>query len=141
MLSSRLVPASLSALLIASALSLSSVQPADAADATVEIVGFTFSPADVTIDAGESVTWVNPSGEIHSTTNGAGFEDPEWGTLWSYWFFNGEGESFTYQFTSPGVYPYFCIPHFDLGMTGVVRVMAPSAVEPKTWGAIKGLYR
>jgi plastocyanin len=52
--------------------------PLHAENATVQLVsGFRFEPADVTIEAGESVTWVNAEGEVHSTTNGTGYEDPE----------------------------------------------------------------
>jgi len=112
-----------------------------AANATVDMVGFSFVPADVTIDLGETVTWINPEGKVHTTTNGTGFEDPNWGTLWDFWFLNGPEEAFSYTFDTAGVYPYFCLLHLDLGMTGTVTVVAPSAVEAKSWGAIKGLYR
>ena len=33
------------------------VQGAFAADAAIGVAGFTFTPADVTIDAGDTVTW------------------------------------------------------------------------------------
>lgn len=112
-----------------------------AANATVDLVGFSFVPAAVTIDAGETVTWINSEGEVHTTTNGTGFEDPDWGTLWNFWFLNGPEEAVSYTFKAPGVYPYFCLLHLDVGMTGTVTVVAPSAVEEKSWGAIKGLYK
>jgi plastocyanin len=115
---------------------------AHAENATVQIVpGFLFEPAQVTIEAGESVTWVNSDGEVHSTTNGTGYEDPEWGLLWNFWFFNGPDENFVYTFPTPGVYPYFCFPHLGLGMVGTVTVLAPSGVEPSSWGQVKALFR
>lgn len=123
-------------------LALFLVVPAHAENAFVQLVaGFIFDPAEVTINVGESVTWVNTSGDVHSTSNGTGFEDPEWGTLWDYWFFNGPDETFVRTFDTPGVYPYFCVPHIGLGMTGSVTVQAPSSVEASTWGAVKGLFR
>jgi plastocyanin len=116
--------------------------PVHAENATVQIVpGFRFEPAEVTIDAGESVTWFNSDGEVHSTTNGTGYDDPEWGTLWDFWFFNGPGESFVRTFETPGVYPYFCYPHLSLGMAGTVMVLAPSGVESSSWGEVKALFR
>ena len=110
-------------------------------NAVVELAGFSFQPSSVTIDLGESVTWVNIDGEVHSTTNGTGFDDPDYGLIRSFWFFNGPDETFTYTFDSPGDFPYFCIPHFFLGMTGTVTVRMPSSVEQTPWGTIKGLYR
>lgn len=116
--------------------------PARAENATVQLVpGFRFEPAQVTIEVGESVTWVNSEGEVHSTTNGTGYEDPEWGLLWDFWFFSGPGEAFTYTFETPGVYPYFCFPHLGLGMVGTVTVAAPSSTEPSSWGEVKALFR
>ncbi len=87
------------------------------------------------------MTWTNPEGKPHTSTNGTGFEDPDWGTLWNVFFLNGPEEVFTYTFDNAGVFPYFCLLHLDLGMTGTVTVVAPSSAEVTTWGAIKGLFR
>jgi plastocyanin len=97
--------------------------------------GHGFDPVAVTIDAGETVTWVNDSGEAHTVT---GMEDsfPEGAD----YFASGgmaseeeardevgdglmtEGETFEVTFDTPGTYRYVCIPHEEHGMEGTVTV-------------------
>src|SRR3712207_3330778 len=83
-----------------------------------------FAPDEVTVAAGETVSWVNVSGESHTVTayedeipDGADYfatgdassEDAARDDV-----ANGlvnEDETFEMTFDEPGTYRYFCIPH------------------------------
>jgi len=114
-----------------------------AATHTVNQVGTSFQPNDITIEAGDTVEWVHSSG-IHTVTNGTGPTDPDVGLLFDE-ALDSANPLVTYTFDDPGDFPYFCRPHFVVGMTGVVHVMPPvGADEPvrtTTWSRIKKLYR
>ena len=83
-----------------------------------------FDPQDLSITAGDTVTWVkdggfhNVNGSLDTYPN-----NPEG-------FRNGEAASppFTFQhiFTIPGLYEYQCDPHISLGMMGTITVMPNS---------------
>jgi plastocyanin len=92
----------------------------------VNQVSLTFSPNDITIEAGDTVRWVYSSGS-HTVTSGTGTSDPTAGSLFDAPL-NGTNTTFEYTFDTPGDYDYFCRPHANFGMTGVVRVTAVSAV-------------
>ena len=77
---------------------------------------FKFDPTPLKIAAGTKVTWMNSDDILHTVTSGApGSEDGK---------FNGEmsaqGTSFSFSFTTPGTYSYFCSRHN--GMRGEVQV-------------------
>lgn len=84
-----------------------------AADRSVDIADFAFSPGTVTITAGDRVTWTNQDGVEHTAT-GDGWDT---GLL-------GQGESGSIRFDTPGTYAYVCTPHPS--MTGTVVVQARS---------------
>src|SRR5262245_869828 len=74
-----------------------------------------FAPANVLINLGDTVLWTNVSREPHTATG----EEPRpqgfnSGALPRSWL--KPGETFQFTFTTPGVYPYFCVPHKALGM-------------------------
>jgi plastocyanin len=75
----------------------------------------TFSPAELTIEAGTTVRWRSTSSMLHTVT-------PEGHTAWSSASLGGVGETFTFTFDEPGSYAYFCEPHLAAGMTGTVIV-------------------
>ena len=81
----------------------------------VRIRDFAFQPANIVIDAGQTVTWTNEDSLGHTVTSDEG------DTLASEML--GEGESFSYTFTQPGEYRYHCTPHPN--MKGLVTVRAP----------------
>ena len=85
---------------------------AAAKTATVQISGFSFQPASITVDAGTVVTWVNKDSVSHSATSDTGAFDT--GT-----FANGESRSFT--FSTPGTYAYHCAIHTSMKGTVTVR--------------------
>jgi plastocyanin/glucose/arabinose dehydrogenase len=89
--------------------------PAPAAGATVTVEDFAFDPQTLTIPAGTTVTWANNDSTQHTVT----WDDR---SVDSGLF--GQGQKFTYTFTEPGTYGYFCIPHGSpgAGMYGTVVV-------------------
>jgi plastocyanin len=92
-------------------------------DAIVEVSSFKFSPADLTIDVGKTVRWVNLGGGHNVNGKVSSFpNNPES-------FSNGpaSSESWTYDFTftKPGVYDYQCDPHAN-SMKGKVTVLDPT---------------
>lgn len=82
------------------------------ADATIHINNFTFSPADVTITTGETVTWVNDDPNIAYALNSNDY------SIMS----NNINYQQTYikTFNTPGTYAYFCTSMPN--MQGVITV-------------------
>jgi plastocyanin len=84
----------------------------------VAMLDFRFHPESLNVSTGDTVTWVNKGRVPHTTTSGvAGKPDGLWDTKHL-----ARGESFSYVFSQPGTYRYFCRPHHGLGMKGVVVV-------------------
>jgi len=84
----------------------------------IAMLEFHFQPESLNVYAGETVTWVNKGKLPHTTTSGTdGKPDGLWDTKHL-----ARGESFSYVFSQPGTYHYFCRPHHGLGMKGVVVV-------------------
>jgi len=83
------------------------------AGAKVSIVDFAFTPAEITIAPGESVTWTNDDGAPH----GLEYHDGIKGTDLLL-----PGKSFSRRFDRPGAYDYNCSIHPY--MTGRVVVRA-----------------
>ena len=83
---------------------------------TVQMIGDPdrFVPAALTIAPGTTVTWTTVSGRPHTTTSETG--------VWDSGRRLDVGESFSYTFDTPGVYPYYCEPHRDRGMVGTIIV-------------------
>jgi plastocyanin len=86
-----------------------------AATRAVAISGFAFSPASVTINVGDRVTWTNSDAVAHTATATGGAFDT--GDI-------GQGQSASVRFTKAGTYAYYCTPHPS--MTGTIRVRAAS---------------
>jgi predicted extracellular nuclease len=97
----------------------------------VEVVtsGLSFVPADLTVDVGALVFWVNTGGSHNAngdidTQTGASFGNPE-----SFYFDIVSGDAAgvcigSHTFTIPGIYSYDCSQygHADAGMVGTVTV-------------------
>ncbi len=98
--------------------------PASAADQSVSALPATkWSPDDVTIDMGDTVTWHNEGG-VHSVKfNDGSFEDPP----------EPSSDAWTVHrtFDTPGVFRYVCGFH-GAAMPGVVRVRDASGQVPVT---------
>ena len=88
-----------------------------AASGSVAIADFSFAPASITIDQGDTVTWVNNGPTAHSATaNGGEFDT---GILKA-------GQSSSHTFSQAGTYSYFCRPHPFMKGTVVVQAAQTS---------------
>jgi plastocyanin len=96
------------------------------AAAIITASDFQFSPPNVVINQGQSVEWVWGNG-MHTTTNGVS-SDPlhNPGSLWDAPL-DVSHTSFTFQFNTPGYYPFFCRIH-EADMKGSVQVQGTSGV-------------
>jgi LPXTG-motif cell wall-anchored protein len=87
-----------------------------AASGSVTITDFEFTPATITVNEGDTVTWTNKGPTLHTATAEDGSFDT--GNL-------DKGESGSATFTSAGTISYICTPHPF--MTGEVVVRAAAA--------------
>lgn len=101
--------------------------PAAAATHFVQQTDFSFSPDVVTINVGDTVTW-QWSSFSHTVTNGTGSTDPLVGRRFDA-SLSSFSPTFSFTFTTPGTYPYFCRPHELMGMTGTVIVQNATGVD------------
>jgi plastocyanin len=83
-----------------------------AKSAMIVIKDFDFSPMDVTIPAGGSVTWTNRDGEPHTVVSLDG-------SFRSHAL--DQDDSFTFTFSKPGTYAYLCSIHPKMRATVTVR--------------------
>ena len=94
--------------------------PARAADASVTIDNFTFSPGRLTVKAGTTVTWVNQDDIPHAlASNTKVFKSTALDT----------DDKFSFTFATPGVYDYFCSLHPHMTGTIVVESGKASAID------------
>ena len=78
----------------------------------VAITDFTFSPAELTVSVGDSVTWTNGDALRHSTSADSGaWSSPEM----------ARGEHYTYVAARAGQFSYRCSAHPVMRGTLVVR--------------------
>jgi len=87
-----------------------------------------YTPAKVAIKVGETVQWVNSGETVHSvSTSAANAQNskdtsmPKGAVAFDSGFIPPGGD-YSYTFTVPGTYRYFCLPHEKAGMVGVVVV-------------------
>jgi plastocyanin len=87
-----------------------------------------FDPKTITVKSGDTVVWKNGSAMSHSVTDVSSLAvDAKDAALPAdAKEFNSDlippGKDWSYTFTVPGTYKYFCIPHEALGMVGSVVV-------------------
>src|SRR4030067_1239046 len=82
----------------------------------VSIIDFSFSPATVTVNIGDTVRWTHNGAFFHTSTSNTLIWDS--GTMTN-------GSIFDFQFNSSGSFPVHCSFH-SLSMTGTVNVNAPN---------------
>ncbi|HYZ44612.1 MAG TPA: cupredoxin family copper-binding protein [Xanthobacteraceae bacterium] len=93
-------------------------QPAPAADAEIEIDQFAFVPQRITMKAGTTVTWINEDDAPHTVASSNKlFKSKALDTQ----------DKFSFTFTTPGTYAYFCSVHPH--MTGSVVVEAEGGAD------------
>jgi len=87
-----------------------------------------YAPEKVSIKVGDTVQWVNDGQTVHSvSTTVANAQNPKDTSMpkGAQAFDSGfipPGGDFSYTFTVPGTYKYFCLPHEKAGMVGVIVV-------------------
>jgi len=86
-------------------------QQAPAASMEVKIDNFSFGPAAITVPVGTTVTWINRDDIPHTVVS----DDKVFKSK-----VLDSDEKFSYTFSKPGTYPYFCSVHPK--MTGKVVV-------------------
>jgi plastocyanin len=102
---------SLGRLAIAAAISLLlGSAHAYAEDTQVTIDNFTFSPAELTVKVGTTVTWTNHDDIPHTVVSAGKFRSKTLDT----------DDGFSFTFTAAGDYKYFCSLHPH--MTGMIKV-------------------
>jgi plastocyanin len=84
-----------------------------AADHAVAISGFAFSPREITVTVGDTITWTNSDAQAHTATANDGSFDT--GTI-------GNNATGTATFSTAGTFPYHCKIHSS--MTGTITVEA-----------------
>ena len=106
---------------------------------TVELTpNHQFSPSEITIRSGETVTWKNSSKDIHTVT-----ADPARASKKEHIalptgakpFHSGEiqpGKTWRMTFTVPGTYKYVCSFHEDHGMLGTI-IVKPAQTQPSPY--------
>ena len=96
------------------AIAMMAAASAEAADIAVKIDNFTFTPDTAEIAVGTTVTWTNEDDIPHTVTEAErSFKSHALDT----------GDTFSFTFTVPGTYGYFCSLHPH--MTGSIVVEAP----------------
>ena len=83
---------------------------------TVSVQDELFNPAQLQTTSGTMITWANVGGEQHTITADDGSFDS--GTI-------NTGDTFSFTFAGPGMYPYYCQIHGGpggQGMSGTIVV-------------------
>jgi plastocyanin len=84
--------------------------PARAEAFKITIDNFTFSPAELNVKVGDTVTWTNHDDIPHTVVSAGKFRSKAMDT----------DNDFSFTFTSAGDYKYFCSLHPH--MTGMIKV-------------------
>jgi plastocyanin len=80
-------------------------QPQPGANVTIKL--FQYQPGRIQVKAGTTVTWMNEDEIFHTVTaiagekKGGGFDAS----------LDGKGKSFSFTFSQPGIYTYYCDRH------------------------------
>src|SRR5579885_2816806 len=100
--------------LLGAALALMLFAPASALaqsdSPTVDMKNIAFSPVEIHIAPGQSVTWTNSDPLQHTVTADDGSFDS--GLI-------DPGATFSQEFDAPGTYQYYCTPHGSAGLHGM----------------------
>jgi len=110
-LASVALPVAIALLLLAASSSVTANAESSAATAAVKIDNFVFGPQTLTVPVGTTVVWTNSDDIPHTSVSTEGvFKSKVLDT----------DEKFSYTFTKPGTYPYYCTIHPK--MTGKIVV-------------------
>jgi plastocyanin len=90
-------------------------------DTKLEVENYSFLPKSVAVKAGTTVTWTNEDNTPHTVASSTKlFKSKALDTT----------DSFSYTFTTPGVYQYFCSLHPFMTGTVVVEGASGSSMAP-----------
>jgi plastocyanin len=105
------LPVAIAMMLLALSFSATAIAEPSAPVAAVKIDNFVFGPQTITVPVGTTVVWTNSDDIPHTSVSTEGvFKSKVLDT----------DEKFSYTFTKPGTYPYYCTIHPK--MTGTVLV-------------------
>jgi plastocyanin len=82
---------------------------------TIAIQNFTFSPANLTIKTGTTVTWMNQDEAVHQIDSDLNIPVAFYSDSLAH------GASFPFTFTQPGTYTYHCTYHPTMKGTIIVQ--------------------
>lgn len=95
-----------------------------AAEVSVEIVDFAFSPSAITVDVGDTVVWTNTGAAPHTSTSDGGQADAwDSGALTT-------GQRFSRAFSTPETFTYFCAFHPFMRASVTVRALPTPTPTP-----------
>lgn len=89
----------------------------------VQMAHYSFSPQSLTISVGDAVTWTNQDTAPHDVTTSSGPISLHSPTL-------QKSQSWTYEFTTPGTYSYYCSIHPDMRATLIVQQAPATQAAP-----------
>ena len=95
--------------------------PVRAEDAAVKIGNFTFGPQELKVKAGTTVTWTNEDDIPHTIVSLNNFRSKALDS----------DDKFSFTFTAPGTYKYFCSLHPHMTGTIVVEAATGSISPPR----------
>jgi plastocyanin len=104
-------------------LPLYNVYPIRAADLSIQIADYKFTPGTTNIIAGSTITWTNTDKDTHNVAIDQG---PEWYTSPVL----KQGETARFTFTKPGTYHYYCEWHPTMQAQIVVTAQGGQPVTP-----------
>jgi plastocyanin len=87
------------------------LRPVSAATQIVQAADDYFAPFNLTVSAGDTVTWTNTGLAVHSVAGNDGTWDS--GVL-------ATGAGYSHVYSDPGTFTYQCVLHF--GMNGTITV-------------------
>jgi plastocyanin len=93
----------------------------DEAKTQVALTKNCFAPIVARVQPGDTVTFTNKDPDAHTVTGVAN----SWGTYDEL----GQGQTVSYQFDEPGVFPYFCVLHPSMAGAVVVGDGVPAAAS------------
>lgn len=94
--------------------------PASADEVAIKIGNFTFGPQELKVKSGTTVTWVNEDDIPHTVVSLNNFRSKALDS----------DDKFSFTFTTPGTYKYFCSLHPHMTGTIVVEAATGSIAPP-----------
>ncbi|HET8957738.1 MAG TPA: plastocyanin/azurin family copper-binding protein [Microcella sp.] len=107
-------------------------EPIEPGPNEVITIGLRFTPPTITVPVGTTVTWRNGEaightitsglwGDVNETTGLRGSQEADGLFRHALAPMGQEGDTFSFTFTEPGEYPYFCEPHLTMNASVIVE--------------------